>query len=217
TERGVLPRVLLVADADESRLEEPHHGRQHFLARQARTREIVIDAAAYPRQRAREGDDAPVFRLVAHLAPARVIAILLASPRVAAGGLQVTVVARADPDRLPRRRYRERADSFQRRGLAHHAAAGRDVAKRRARAPARDPRQRAIGHIAQPRGSRRLRRLQIVPSLVSLAVCQGKDPLPVSPSRALPARNPRAVAEKTLERRDFGTIAADENGRWNER
>ena len=37
--------------------------------------------------------------------------------------------------------------------------------------------------------------------------------MPVKPVGAVLARNPRAVEEKTLERQDFGTIAADEDGR----
>ena len=79
-ERVVGPRVLLVADADQRRLEQAHDRRQHLLARQA---------AAAPRSRSTRarmrGSAAPkasmrvVLGLVADVAPARVVAVLLAA------------------------------------------------------------------------------------------------------------------------------------------
>ena len=65
-----------------------------------------------------------VLGLVAHLAPARVVAVLLAPARVAAGGLDVAVGVRADPDVGPGRRDRQLADPLQGRGIAHRLAVG---------------------------------------------------------------------------------------------
>ncbi len=95
-EGAVGARVLLVADADQRDLEEPHHRRQHLLAREARAAELRVHRGADPRQRGGEGDHPLVLGLVAHLAEARVIAVLLAPPRVAPGRLEVPVGARAD-------------------------------------------------------------------------------------------------------------------------
>ncbi len=101
---AVLARVLVVPDTDEGRLQQAHDQRQHLLARQAAATQVAIGPPPDPRQRPRELDQAPVLRLVAHLAPARVVAVLLAPARVAAGGLDVPAPDRADPDVGPCRR-----------------------------------------------------------------------------------------------------------------
>jgi len=51
------------------------------------------------------------LRLVAHLAPTFMIAVLLASARVAGRGLNVTVGNRTDPDVAIRRRNRQSFDA----------------------------------------------------------------------------------------------------------
>ena len=109
------------------------------------------DAAPDARQRPGEGEHAPVLGLVAHFAPARVIAVLLAPARVAAGGLQMAVVARADPDLVPGGRNRQRADACQRFRIAQRPAVGPQVPEPRAGTLARDPR-RGIVHVAQAGG-----------------------------------------------------------------
>ena len=64
--------------------------RQHLLARQAGAAPGRASTRSRMRGRARgEGEHAVVLGLVAHLAPARVVAVLLAPARVAAGGLDV--------------------------------------------------------------------------------------------------------------------------------
>ncbi len=109
-ERMVVAGVLLVADANQRRLQQLDRGREHLLARQAALAQMTGDGATNLGQRFRERDDAFVFVLVLSLAPPRVVAILLAAAGVAAGGLQVSVRRRADPDVFPRRRNRQCAN-----------------------------------------------------------------------------------------------------------
>src|SRR5687767_1054706 len=90
--------VFLVADADESRLEQADHRGQNLLERQARQREVTRHAPPDPRQRASEPEHALVLRLVAHLSPALVVAILPAAPGVAPDDLEVAVWVGTDPD-----------------------------------------------------------------------------------------------------------------------
>ena len=151
-------RVLLVADADQRRLEQPHDRGQHLLARQA--------AAARGRARPRRGCAAAPGRTRScgsylassrDLAPARVVAVLLAAPRVAAGRLDVAVGERADPDVRPGRRDGERADAAQRVARRAPAAVGGRGSEAlagapAARCPARRPRRSAAPRPAPPAG-----------------------------------------------------------------
>ncbi len=102
-ERLVVPRILLVADANERLLEQLHDGGKDLFARQAGAAHVGGRARANARQGLSERDQAAVFHFVAHLSPSRVITILLASARIAAGRLQVAVRIRADPNVRPRR------------------------------------------------------------------------------------------------------------------
>ena len=70
----------------------------------------------------------------------RVVAVLLAPARVAAGRLQVAVGLRADPDVGPRRRDRERADAPDHRGIAERPAVRQSIAEAFAAPDARDAR-----------------------------------------------------------------------------
>ena len=93
-ERAVVARVLLVADADERRLQQAHDGRQHLAPGQARQPQVGGDAPREARAaRAPNAIMRLVLVLVALLAPARVIAVLLAAARVAPGRLEVAVRA----------------------------------------------------------------------------------------------------------------------------
>ena len=87
-------RVFGVADADQRHFHQADDRRQNLFARQAAALQIGLDAGADQRQDAGEGQQLGVFRLVAHLAPARMIAVLLAPLRVAAGRLQMAVRVR---------------------------------------------------------------------------------------------------------------------------
>src|SRR5688572_29975509 len=97
-ERLVLPGVLVVADADEGCLQQANDGGDDLFPGEAVLAQILIDALANARQRAPERDHVLVFRLVADLPPFGVIAVLLATARIAAGGLDVAVRRGADPD-----------------------------------------------------------------------------------------------------------------------
>ncbi len=103
--------VLDVADANVGQLHQPQHRGQHLVARQTAAGQVGVDALAQPRQRRAELGQAVVLGLVAGGAPLRVVAVLLAPPRVAAGGLQVAVGARADPHLDPGGRDAQRLDA----------------------------------------------------------------------------------------------------------
>jgi hypothetical protein len=94
----VRPGVLLVADPDQGRFEQADDGGEHLLPWQARPPQIGVDPAPDGGQGLGEGDQPAVLRLVPHLAPARVIAVLLAALVVAAGRLQVAAWVGVDPD-----------------------------------------------------------------------------------------------------------------------
>src|SRR5437016_5457925 len=66
---------------------------------------------ADPWERFREVNQSAVLRLVAHLSPALVIAVLLSAPSIAPGGLDVTDRAWRDPYIGPCRRDRESSDA----------------------------------------------------------------------------------------------------------
>ncbi len=152
----VLLGVALVADADAGALEELHEERQHLAPWQARRRDVGAHVAADTRQRFRELEQVIELVRIAQHPVARVVAVLLASARVAARGLQVPALVAADPDRGPRRRNREPLESFDLRLVGHalalrvevgEALAGRLAAKSLL----------AVARIAQPaqrRGAR---------------------------------------------------------------
>ena len=107
------------------------------------------------RQRRAEGDHAVVLGLVAHLAPARVVAVLLAAPVVAAGGLEVAV-RRAGRSRrrvqaggMASERMRASVASS-RTGAAVRQPVAKPLPARRARMPGL-----LVGDVAQPRLGRR--------------------------------------------------------------
>ena len=152
-ERPVRARVLLVADPHERRLEQPHERREDLLARHAGEREVASHPPAQRRERAREVDQLVVLRLVADLAPARVVAVLLAPPRVTSDGLDVAAGRRADAHVRPRRRDRECADSFEIGASAQGTAGGPAVAEPPSRPHPPDGGS-LIRDVAQPRAAR---------------------------------------------------------------
>ena len=121
-ERLVGARILLVADANERGFEQPGHGREHLLPRQPGPPQIGRDPPAQPRQRVSERDHARVLGAVALLAPARVIAVLLAPARVPPRRLQVALGKGTDPDVTPGGRHGELANALQRRRVADDVA-----------------------------------------------------------------------------------------------
>src|SRR5439155_18702208 len=147
--RSILPRVFLVADANERLLEELDDSREHFLARQASAFQIGVGARADARQRARERDETAVLRFVAHFAPARMVAVLLAAARVAAGRLQMAGRDRANPDVGPRGRDRERFDALQLDAIGDGPAGRADVAKTILPADAANAAHPRVVHVAE--------------------------------------------------------------------
>src|SRR5437763_645066 len=110
-ERAVEPRVFLVADAGKGELEEADDGREYLFARQPGPSEVCRDARADAREGPRELEQLRELALVAASTKVRVVAVLLASARIAPGCLDVAIVARADADVGPGRRDREPADA----------------------------------------------------------------------------------------------------------
>src|SRR5271154_4696987 len=109
----VVACVFRVADASAGGVKQRYHGRKYFLSRQIWKRQIASELAAQLRQRIAEGNHTVELRVVAHLPPLRMVAILLAAARVLAGGLQVAAWAEADPDVFVGRRPGETRDTFQ--------------------------------------------------------------------------------------------------------
>src|SRR6266702_5028209 len=96
-EGAVLLSILLIADPDSGLLEEPDYRRQHLLPRHARPFQVAVGLLADFWQGRGKGQHPVVLDGVANLPPARVIAILFASPSVASGRLQVAARVGADP------------------------------------------------------------------------------------------------------------------------
>ena len=115
---------VVVADADQGVFQQVDDGRQDLFARQAALAHIGRDALADGGQRLAEVEHAFVLRAVAHLAPARMVAVLLAAPVVAAGRLDVAFGVGADPDIGIGRRDRQRFDAGQRFLVLHGGAVG---------------------------------------------------------------------------------------------
>src|SRR5262249_1923184 len=89
-ERIVLLGISLVAHANAGALEQLHDRRQYLAARKAGNRRIRARAAPDARQRRGESGQAIELVRIARLAPARVVAILLAPARIAPRRLQVS-------------------------------------------------------------------------------------------------------------------------------
>src|SRR5207248_10995442 len=149
-EGAVLARVLLVAHAHERHLQEPDHHGHHLLARQPPAPEVPGHPPPDARQGAGEVDHAAVFVLVPHLAPAVVVAVLLAAAGVAPRGLDVPIGEWADPDVGPGRRNRERPYPVQRGGIRERFPRRCEIAETLTLSPPADPR-RLVGHVAPAR------------------------------------------------------------------
>ena len=154
------PGVFLVADAHRACVSSRRTMAASTFSRgRPRRGEILLDLRADARQHAAEQQHLAVLRLVAHLAPARMVAVLLAPARIAPDRLQMAVGMAADPDILIGRRDRQLADAGQRFLIGDAAAVGHAIAEAALGAHPRDARP-AIGDIAQLRRPRR--RLQLL-------------------------------------------------------
>src|SRR5207245_10227871 len=112
-ERVVLPGVFLVADPEVRGLEQADDGRHDLILRQPVTSQITRDAPPEVGQDLSEAGHAVEFVGVTGLAPARVLAMLLAPPGVPPGCLQMAARAGRDPDVIPRGRSRKRPNPVQ--------------------------------------------------------------------------------------------------------
>src|ERR1051326_4864490 len=111
-------RIFAVADAKERELEQSDDSGEHALALRSAPAQMGVDALPDTRQHTAEHPHPVEFGFVPRLAPARMITILFASPRIATSRLDVPVRERADPHRCPRRRYGEGLDPAKRRKIA---------------------------------------------------------------------------------------------------
>jgi hypothetical protein len=123
TDPSVVVGVLLRANTKQPDVEQPDRAGQH-----ARLIGIVPgpqraqDAPAQAGERAGELKDVGELLAVAHLAPARVVEVLLAARRVDAGGLQVPQGIGADPHVLPCGRDRQLLNAQERLRIAEACA-----------------------------------------------------------------------------------------------
>lgn len=86
-----------VADPNQCGIQQHDHGGQHLFPSEPRFGELRLQLLAQFGQGFAERLQACVFVSVAHFTPACVVAVLLASTRVAAGGLQMAARVGADP------------------------------------------------------------------------------------------------------------------------
>src|SRR6202008_660505 len=111
----------------------------HLLPRQPAQRHVLADLGPNPRQRIGEGYNMLILGAVAHLAEARVIAILLAPPGVTSGRLDMSVSERTDPDIGPGRRDRQRLDATHDARIADSGAVRTEKDEALAGSPATQP------------------------------------------------------------------------------
>src|SRR6185437_3049148 len=126
-ERPVLPRVLVVADADAGLVQEADDRRYHPGLAERMAGDVAFDPPPDPRQRRGERQHSVVLGLVSQLPPARVVAVLLAPAGVAARGLEMPLRRRADPHVRPCRRDGERLDPRPLLGVGDRAPVGVEV------------------------------------------------------------------------------------------
>src|SRR3989442_9449686 len=157
-ERTVLLSILLVADADSGLLEEADNRRKHLLPGHAGPFQVAVGLLADLRQRRSKGQHPVVLDGIANLAPARVISVLLASPRVTPGRLQMAARVGADPDVRPGRRDGQALDPPDRVRVTDAAALTVAVREALPVALPADPRTQ-IRDITQARGARRFDRI----------------------------------------------------------
>src|SRR5687767_12497361 len=167
SEGFVLARVLVVADADQGPVEQPHHRGEDLAAAQPAGTQVALDALAQRGQRLAELQHAAELGAVARFPVRRVVAILLAPPRVARSGLDVAFRVGADPYLRPGRRDRQAVEPLPDARIGNAGAAGLEIHPARADASARDAAS-AVADVVQPRARRRaavLRQSALMPAL----------------------------------------------------
>jgi len=127
--RTISARIFKIANANESSLQEPHHGSQHFFAGQAGERHILLKTRPELWQDFAEGKHAVVFGSITYGTPAWMIPVLLPSSDVASSGLHVPVWAWTDPHVSPCRRDSKGLNTAQHGGVAYGPAVHTTVTK----------------------------------------------------------------------------------------
>jgi hypothetical protein len=105
-------RVVLGPDPEKAAVEKPDSTGKHPLAGDVALAQVPLHLVPQLGERPTEVEHRAELLLVSTLAPAVVVAVLLASPRVHAGRLDVAHGIGADPDLLPGRRDREGFDAL---------------------------------------------------------------------------------------------------------
>ena len=147
-EAAVGPGVFVVADPDQGRLQQAHRGGDDLLLAEGVTAKIGLDLGADRRQGAAEGGHAGELGLVARRPPARVIAVLLAAPGVAAGGLDVAERVSANPDLFVGRRNGQFLDPGDHRRIGDQPAVRVDIDEAAVQSSSADARF-VVVHIAK--------------------------------------------------------------------
>ncbi len=143
------PGVLVVANSDQRRLEQAHHGRQHLAPTQAGLAQLGLDGGADAREGVPESQHPPELGLVTERAPSRIVSVLLAPFRVPAGGQEMAMANGRDPHLLPSRRDRQPADPAQGIPVLHQRPVGRAIAEAAAGTASHDAAD-PICDVAQP-------------------------------------------------------------------
>src|SRR5579859_2111714 len=146
--RVVLAHIFLVPHANERGIEQAHNRRQHFYIGQARQRKVARNSLADSWKRLTKGDHAIILGLVAHLSPARMIAVLFAPFGIPPGCLKVSFRRRAYPHIFPCRRYADFLNAFQLSRVMNRLAIQSHIAEVFPHALAPYPRL-SIAHITQ--------------------------------------------------------------------
>jgi hypothetical protein len=107
----VLPGVIIVANADERRIQQVDNSGHDLFARQAAQRDVLAHLGPNVWESVGKRDQMLVLGAFPRLTKTWMIAVLLTSPGVAAGGLDVAVRVGADPHVDPGWRHSERLDA----------------------------------------------------------------------------------------------------------
>ncbi|MNH13783.1 hypothetical protein D3C79_733650 [compost metagenome] len=120
----VVAQVALVANTDQCVVQQADHQCHYLFPVQPRARQVCLQLCAKLGQCLGKGQHAPIFVLIAQLAPLGVVAVLLAATRIAPCGLQVALRVGADPHVGVGRRDHQGGDARQRFTVAHTLALG---------------------------------------------------------------------------------------------
>src|SRR4030095_11024625 len=124
--------------ADHRLFQQPDDGGEHLLAWEAGLAQVGRRALADARARLGALDQASVLHCIGDAAPARMVAVLFAAARVAAGRLNMAERIGTDPHIGPSRRDRERFDPLDLGAIGDRAAVPIDVTESPQRAEPAD-------------------------------------------------------------------------------